>query len=74
MKDKDYFSLFQEAENIKASNKSSAWCNCIVTTKTGIVGIVDTRSNSIGGKVRVYTSENALLCDPDSLKIVGYLE
>ena len=70
----DYYNICKEADEIKKNNKECIFCNCIVQTKKGLVGITDTKSKLIKGKQCVYTLYDLLLCEPDNLTIVGFFD
>lgn len=47
----------------------------LVETKKGVVGRTYNSDNFINGKVMVYcTDGKKLLCDPKSLKLIGYID
>lgn len=53
----------------------------LVQTKTGVRGRTYYEKKLINGKIPVYKeiskfnySEKAILCDPDSLKIIGFID
>ncbi len=46
----------------------------IVETKTGLIGIIYSNEALINGKVRVYTDECKLLCNPTTLKLKGFID
>ena len=46
----------------------------LVETKTGLVGRTYNHEDLINGKIRVYTEESKLLCDPSTLKLKGYID
>lgn len=63
-----------EAEQMEAffggGNKNAGY---LVETKTGLTGRTY-HEPLVNGKVRVYTSKGKLLCDPDSLKMKGFID
>ena len=46
----------------------------LVETKTGLAGRTYSHESLINGKVRVYTDEGKLLCDPTTLKLKGFID
>jgi len=46
----------------------------IVQTKTGLTGITYNRESLVNGKIKVYTENGKLLCDPTTLKLVGFID
>jgi hypothetical protein len=70
----DYYNACKYAEEIKKNNDECMFCNCIVRTKRGVIGITDPDSELINGKQVVYTLYDLLLCDPKSLMVIGYLD
>ena len=46
----------------------------IVETKTGITGRTYNHEILIDGKVRVYSEKGKLLCNPTTLKVLGFID
>lgn len=46
----------------------------IVETKTGLIGRTYNHENPVNGKIRVYTDKGKLLCDPNTLKLKGFID
>ena len=46
----------------------------LVETKGGLTGRTYSHESLINGKVRVYTDKGNLLCDPATLKVVGFID
>jgi len=46
----------------------------LVETKTGLTGRTYNHEELINGKVRVYTGKGKLLCDPNTLKLKGFID
>lgn len=46
----------------------------IVETKTGLIGRTYNHKSYINGKVCVYTDKGKLLCDPNTLKLKGFID
>lgn len=46
----------------------------LVETKSGLLGRTYNNENLVNGKVRVYTDKGNLLCDPDTLKVKGFID
>jgi len=52
-------------------NKNSGM---IVETKSGLVGRTKNVDSYVNGKVKVYTDKGNLLCDPTTLKQIGFID
>ena len=46
----------------------------LVETKKGLTGRTYNHEDLINGKIRVYTDNGKLLCDPETLKLKGYID
>lgn len=46
----------------------------LVETKKGIEGRTYNHEDLINGKIRVYTSKGKFLCDPETLKLKGFID
>jgi len=46
----------------------------IVETKSGLVGRTKNVDSYVNGKVKVYTDKGNLLCDPTTLKQIGFID
>lgn len=46
----------------------------LVETKTGLKGRTYSNEDLVNGKVRVYTEKGNLLCDPNTLKLKGFID
>ena len=46
----------------------------LVETKTGLQGRIFHRDEPVNGKQVVHTSKGKLLCDPATLKFVGFID
>jgi hypothetical protein len=60
-----------DAERFFGKNKKSG---IIVETKNGLIGRTYSDEEPINGKIRVYTNKHKILCDPETLKIKGFLD
>ena len=64
--------LLQVKNKIMCSKKKSGK---IVETKKGLKGIIYNSDNTINDKVIVYLDSGVqMLCDPKTLKIIGYVD
>ena len=46
----------------------------IVRTKTGVIGRTYSDEELVNGKIRVYTDKGNLLCDPATIKVIGFID
>jgi hypothetical protein len=46
----------------------------LVETKSGLIGKTYKNEKLINGKVRVHTEKGKLLCDPNTLKVKGFID
>lgn len=46
----------------------------IVTTKNGLKGRTYNYKGRVNGKVPVYTEKGAILCDPSTLQVNGFID
>ncbi len=60
-----------DADRFFGENKKSG---LMVKTKSGLIGRTYSNEEPINGKVRVYTEKGKLLCDPETLKIKGFID
>ena len=56
----------ESGENTKAG--------LMVKTKSGLMGRTYSNEVPINGKIRVYTDKGRFLCDPETLKIKGFID
>lgn len=66
---------FAFCKRISDNHKSSGY---LVTTKTGLVGRTYDKDNLVNGKQPVYVEKDGkllkMLCDPESLKVNGFID
>lgn len=64
-----------EAQQMEAfcgdGNKNSGM---FVQTKSGLTGRTFNHEDSVNGKIRVYTEKGGLLCDPKTLRVIGFID
>lgn len=58
--------VMESGENTKAG--------LMVKTKSGLMGRTYSNEVPINGKIRVYTDKGRFLCDPETLKIKGFID
>lgn len=46
----------------------------LVQTKSGLTGRTFNHEDSVNGKVKVYTDKGNLLCEPKTLKVIGFVD
>jgi hypothetical protein len=60
-----------DADRFFGENKKAG---IMVKTKNGLIGRIFSNEEPINGKIRVYTENGKLLCDPKTLKIKGFID
>ena len=63
--------LLWDADRFFGENKKSG---LMVKTKSGLIGRTYRNEVPINGKIRVYTDKCKLLCDPETLKVKGFID
>ena len=61
----------EQAERLLHGNKNAGY---LVETKTGLKGRTYHNKELINGKAIVYTEKCNFLCNPDTLKVIGYID
>ena len=63
---------FQQAQTFSGFGSKNA--GQLVETKSGLIGRTYNNEKLVCGKIKVFTEKGNLLCDPNTLKLKGFID